>query len=140
MNASWNLETIRRYWAVGKRLRDPEIVSLINAIEVHFARNSFIDGISTLRTVVGATETVGELKVVLQTLFMEQRARLRRGVSLAGTGRFVFHAMLLRPVLLSYLRDRFPKFTQERKFLMPYMICDSLLNTITEVSTLEQCL
>ena len=74
-------------------------------------REAIVDQMSVLRAVAGASETEEELKYLLLVPFLEQRSKTHTAPpSLVGTSRYIFHAMFLRPVLISYLCGRFPQF------------------------------
>ena len=120
MNATWTSETIKRYWGLGKRLRQSAVLPIIDKFEYFYGRESIVDQISTLRALVGAADTDTELAYLLQILFLEQRSKLRTSLpSMVGANRYIFHAVLLRPVLMSYMCGRFPEFLRE----LLYSVC-----------------
>ena len=85
---------------------------VINKYELFFGRGALMDQISILRALGGAAETAEDLCIALETIFVEQRTRMRSTVNLTGPYRFLFHAMMLRPTLLGYLSARFPRFAE----------------------------
>ena len=115
----WNLDTLRRYLSIGRRLEVPMITNLVDQWEFFHKRNTVIDSISNLRSIVGACDTDDELAFVLKTLFLEQQSGLR--CSSLGGGAFkklatpvnVTRAILLRSIIFKHMATEFPLFASE---------------------------
>lgn len=108
---NWNTDTLRRYLAVGRRLAIPEVKKLMMQWEYLEKRGGILDGVTILRAVIQATSSDAEVLYIVQTLFMEQRCKLRDQRSVAcRTPGLLMKAVLLRRNLLLHLRATFPEF------------------------------
>ncbi len=114
----WNVDTMRRYLAVGRRLDEPELHTLRQKWELVCERATYVDGITALRNVVAVATTSADLHYLLQTLFREQVCGIRgaqpgsdkrRGHHAANTAQNIMRALLLRRALFVHLKKTFPK-------------------------------
>ena len=77
-DAAWGAETIRRYQAVGKRLRNETLSELLTLSEFHFGRGVLLDSLTNVR---------GVFSVCADDEQVHGPYRTRVGVVRAGPGR-----------------------------------------------------
>jgi len=113
---NWNVDTLKRYLALGRKLKDPTTAAILQRWEYMEQRNALVDGITYLRAVCAYPPH--DLQVILQTMYMEQRAKLRtnrvacRGHNAATPGH-IAKAVLLRAQVYNHLLHSFPMFKEE---------------------------
>ena len=103
-------DTIRRYLAVAKMMSDSVVKNLFAKWEVMCKRNALGDSINVLRGIMSASRHHGDFYYICNTLFMEQRAKLRSPRSI-DKKRFasVAKAIIIRRSLITHMKALFPK-------------------------------
>lgn len=122
---TWNADTMKRFLQVGRRLvADKDLRRLVQRWEYLEKRNALIDSITVLRTICGQAASNDELYTLMQTVFLEQRCKIRaqfqlstRSKSLASPLHLV-KALVLRRMWLQHLKHTFPKF---RDLIEPFI-------------------
>ena len=73
-----NGDTMKRYIALGRRVGNGNVKSILSKWEAGNKRETLVDVLSTLRGVCSATDNDDELATILKELMLQQRAGLRR--------------------------------------------------------------
>ena len=110
----WNLDTLKRYLSIGRRLEVPAVANLMDKWEFFHKRNTVVDSISSLRAIVGACDTDDELAYVMKTLFLEQQCGLQTPGTFKklATPVNVTRAILLRSIIFKHMATKFPLFAK----------------------------
>ena len=101
------------YLKIAKRLLGTDVERLMQRWEFLEKRSALLDSISSLRMVVGAAITDDDLMHVLQHLFLQQRAGIRKSLTCNTrtelNGGTITKALLVRRNLFIHLKNVFPK-------------------------------
>ena len=111
----WNVDTVKRYLSIGRRLEVPAVANLMDKWEFFHKRNTVVDSISSLRAIVGACDTDDELEYVMKTLFLEQQCGLQSPGTFKklATPVNVTRAILLRSIIFKHMATTYPLFEKE---------------------------
>ena len=77
-----NADTMKRYLALGRRLKAPAIMDILSRWEALSKREMLVDHLTTLRMVCGATENEAELAYVMEVLMLKQSSGLRNKLTI----------------------------------------------------------
>lgn len=122
-SVEWNLDTLRRYLSIGRRLNNPRLRALIMLWEYMHKRDALIDSIGVLRAAVGAATSDNDLYNLFQTLYLEQRAGIRHVLTNSTRSKnapslpALMRAILLRGQLYVHLEHTFPHLAE---FVKPF--------------------
>ena len=125
---TWNVDTV-------KRLDSAEVRSLLDRWEFLEQRNSLVDGITMLRAAVQVASSDEDLVFLLRTLFLEQRAGMRKPMASESalaqaksrgrtnsnetrTPTNIMKSILVRRNVYWHLIAVFPKFSAEIENIM----------------------
>ncbi len=107
------MELVPWYLQLGKRLSDPEVVTLLQRWEFLEKRKVLVDNISILRQTVSATSTDADLVYALQHLFLQHRSGMRTALTCNSKNVLntsnVVKAILVRRAIYVHLTNTFPK-------------------------------
>ena len=109
--STWNVDTMKRYLAVGRKLKTASIQTLIERWEFTEKREALIDGINMLRAV--CAHSLSDVELLLHTMFLEQRANLRTAKSAKSHGHSLAHmtkGLLIRARFYKHLALSYPEF------------------------------
>ena len=110
LQSQYKPDTIRRYLAIAKMMTNPDVRNLFARWEVMCKRNALVDTINVLRGVMAACKSQADFLYICNTLFLEQRAKLRspRSVDKKKIG-IVAKAIIIRRSLITHMKAVFPK-------------------------------
>ena len=72
-----NIDTMKRYLAIGRRMQKPELQRILTKREAVPKRDCVVDQLTTLRSVFQATDNDTELCHIIHVLMMQQRSGIR---------------------------------------------------------------
>ncbi|CAL1139915.1 unnamed protein product [Cladocopium goreaui] len=118
----WSADTVKRYVAVARKLESqPQLVQTILQLEFELGRDSALDGITALRSLVGLNLEETDAVFVVNIVGVEQRCGFRRKGSVVPMrhckGNFDIavrlKSMLIRRDLFKHLAGLFKRFESE---------------------------
>ena len=110
-----NGDTMKRYIALGRRVGNATVKTILSKWEAGNKRETLVDVLSTLRGVCSATDNDAELATILQELMLQQRAGLRRQLTTPRshndqcTPVNIAKGIILRNHLYTHVLASFPK-------------------------------
>ena len=116
-----NVDTMKRYLSLARRLKAPVIRDILSRCEALSKREMLDDNITTLRQVCGATENEADLACVMEVLMLEQTSGLRKKLKVTKikhevkTPGNIAKAVLVRRQLFTHISETFPKFKDDVK-------------------------
>ncbi|MAJ38113.1 MAG: hypothetical protein CMC19_09435, partial [Flavobacteriaceae bacterium] len=114
---NYNAETLKRYTSLGRRCKEPAILSLLQCWEAHCKRDMLLDNVTTLRAVFSAIEQTEQLQLVIKTLMMEQLAGIRTTL-MTTKSKNVARAIVLKKTFFTILSTKFPRLAAD---IAPYL-------------------
>ena len=113
-----NVDTMKRYLALGRRCQAPLIQDVLAKWEALSKRECLADQISTLRLVFGATDSDAELAYILHVLMLQQRCGIRCDLKIPKsrnelrTPANIAKGILIRQRIFTHLEHTFTQFRE----------------------------
>ena len=120
---NYNAETLKRYTSLGRRCKEPAILSLLQCWEAHCKRDMLLDNVTTLRAVFSAVEQTEHLQLVIKTLMMEQLAGIRTALVVPRSKNEpknptnIARAIVIKKTFFTILSTKFPRLAAD---IAPY--------------------